>query len=209
MRLARYDAQNLPSRGRVLGTTSDRTRRALVIGATGMLAGVCVHLAEQGWDVLVHGLRAERVEALVRRAPRRIAGFAADYQAASFRRSLEEALGDDPLDLAILWIHGREPELAGGIVDAVARRGCADVVQVFGSAGADPRSEVIEAHREHIANRIGAASCYRTVVLGWRPSTNGTRWLRNQEIARGVIDALSSEERGSVVGIATPWSDRP
>lgn len=50
---------------------------------------------------------------------------------------------------------------------------------------------------------------YREVMLGFVPLGTGSRWLTNEEISDGVIDAVGTDGERSIVGVVEPWELRP
>lgn len=50
---------------------------------------------------------------------------------------------------------------------------------------------------------------YHQVILGFVRQGNRSRWLTDAEISAGVIAALQSDQRDSIVGIVEPWPLRP
>ena len=80
--------------------------------------------------------------------------------------------------------------------------------QVLGSATADP------AHPHRLASAAivadGLVDCrLRQVVLGFRVVGDRSRWLTNDEISAGVLDAVRNDRPLSVIGQVDPWAARP
>lgn len=160
-----------------------------MVGGTGMLAGLVRVLAEEGDDVTVlarRGWRGNRMQG-------RISSLPLDYRQTGM---LELALKHNGLfDRLVAWIHPDAPEALGVLRQAVL----GDVLCVLGSAAADPG----------FPGRVPAAGEPREVILGFVREGTRSRWLTDAEISAGVVRALHSGERRSVVGCLTPWSDRP
>lgn len=176
-------------------------RRALVLGGTGMLAGVTSWLVGQGWHVVVPSRRYSPIacdsfepdtdppEIPERRRPdgqgRPVAGRALWVQAGWERpdelaRSASRALGG-PAELLVAWVHGayRAP-----VLEAVGHLLTPDapVVEVHGDAGVDPlRGLPDPALPEHPTQRV---------VLGYVRDHGSTRWLSHPEIVQGVLAAV-------------------
>ncbi len=154
----------------------DRPGHAVVVGATGMLAGATRSLAGRGHVVTSIARRPAELGPGVVSAP-------LDYRD---RESLEACLAEatrerGPIELALCWIHTEAPE-APGVVAAALAPG-ARLVQVFGT-----RVWPLEAVPVHVA--------YRQVLLG---STSG-RWLTHDEISSGVLAAVDRDGPIAVVG---------
>jgi hypothetical protein len=45
--------------------------------------------------------------------------------------------------------------------------------------------------------------------LGFKIEDNSSRWLTNDEISSGVIEAITNDEEEKIVGIVSPWDKRP
>ncbi len=149
---------------------------ALVVGGTGMLAGLTCGLAAGG----------HRVTSVSRHATRLGEGVtpvAQDYRgteslSAALARAIEER---GPIELAVCWIHIDAPKAPRIVADALAPG--ARLVQVFGT-----RVWPLEDVPLHVA--------YRQVLLG----SFAERWLTHEEISDGVVSAVDADRPLSVVG---------
>lgn len=176
-------------------------RRALVVGGTGMLAGVVEALATRGWSVTVVARGHHRLDAVARLSE--VAACRADYRdLASFESAVRAAL---PVRLVVAWIHSTAPEAPAQLARLVAD---ADrpvpFYHVLGSAaGRAPASS----SATELAGSPGID--YRQVVLGYVREQNTSRWLTHAEIVAGLLEAIDAEAPRSVVGRLEPWSERP
>ncbi len=152
----------------------DQPRHALVVGGTGMLAGVTTALAARGHPVTVI---ARRPAALG------VSQLALDYRdTTALERGLENAVAErGPVELSVLWVHTDGPAAPAAVAEATAPGG--RVVQVFGT-----RIWPLDPVPVHVA--------YRQVLLG----SIGGRWLTNAEISDGVLAAVDADEPVRVVG---------
>ncbi len=176
-------------------------RHALVVGGTGMLQGVTLHLTETFERVTVIARSERRLRALEDVAPGVIHGCALDYTDTDALRNAVDALR--PLDLAVCWIHSVAPDAPYVIAEA----GAPDVyVHVLGSAVADP-SRPDDGRRDRF--EANGDMIYREVILGFVREGGRSRWLTNPEICDGVIAAVEGNLHRSVVGQVEPWSARP
>lgn len=163
---------------------------ALVVGGTGMLRGVSEHLARRG-AVSVVG-RSERVLSMP------VHPIRVDWSdTAALERALRDAVASwGPIRLAVCWIHSTAPEAPFVVARAAADEASpVEYVQVFGSS-ADTEMAPKEEWRRRLSAWPGIR--YRRVILG----RHGDRWLTNEEISAGVIDALSRPE--DVVQVGEP-----
>ena len=156
------------------------TRHTLVVGGTGMLAGLVTALAERGDAVTV-----------VARSPRPLPGGATqlglDYRNTDdLKRGLAEAIRErGPIELAVCWIHTDAPDAPGVVADSVAPGG--RLIQVFGTR-VWPLASVPE------------GLTYAQVLLGGIRERDGLRWLRDEEISTGVLAAVDSARPVVTVG---------
>lgn len=181
---------------------------ALVIGGTGMLRGVCLHLARAGAIVSVVARRHARLARLATDAPAgRINPVPADYgdaeELAARIRSAAAAHG--AIDTAVCWIHSSAPGALRLVADLIGDdRRPPRLFHVLGSADAEPGRQ----HQSAGLECLGEIR-YRRVVLGFMRDASRSRWLTHDEIADGIIDAVERDTRDTVVGVIAPWSDRP
>lgn len=156
------------------------TRHTLVVGGTGMLAGLVAALAEREGEVTVIARRERAV-------PSGVVQLALDYRnTVELRRGLAGAIRErGPIGLAVCWIHTDAPEAPGVVAESVAPGG--RLVQVFGTR-VWPLSSVPDGVE------------YAQVLLGGIREGSGSRWLTNEEISTGVLAAVDAGEAVAVVG---------
>ncbi len=155
------------------------TRRALVIGGTGMLAGCAAALVADGWHVVLPSRRYAPIPDTPTegKALWVEANWAAPKELAT---RAGRALGG-PADLLVAWVHGTaRPSVLRAVAPLLAEN--APVVEVHGSASANPvdgcPDPIIDDHPT------------QQVVLGYVMKHGRTRWLTHGEIAEGVLDAV-------------------
>ena len=178
-------------------------RHALIVGGSGMLAGLARTLLRSVSTVSV----LARDEARIRAIAPGIHALSCDY---NDEAALVAALAADretcgAPDLLVAWIHGRAPSLRRRPAEQVARGG--RFVQVLGSAHGDP------AHPERLEEMAQTASGlplhYQAVVLGFVVKGHAARWNSNAEISQGVGAIIESGAAKGVVGTLSPWALRP
>jgi hypothetical protein len=170
------------------------TRRALVLGGTGMLSGVAVSLLDDGWHVV---LPSRRRHASVGDAA---AWVRADWtEPIVLAAAAAEALGG-PADLLVAWVHR---EVRVSVIRAVAGllADGAPVVEVHGSASANPLGgcpdPVLPDHPT------------QQVVLGYVRHAGRTRWLTHDETSAGVLDAVHRALGGRASNVHQVGEFRP
>jgi hypothetical protein len=158
---------------------------ALVVGGSGMLAGLCVSLAAAGREVTVVGRDPGKLDRIARRDPR-IHPLSVDYEdVPAFTDALHDVVAErGPITLAVCWIRSWAPQSLLAAADAVAPGG--RLFHVLGSQRSDV-TEAIEALRRREDLR------YRQVQLGEVVSGESRRWLSNDEIADGVAAAVEAD----------------
>jgi molybdopterin-guanine dinucleotide biosynthesis protein A len=152
----------------------ERPGHVVVVGGTGMLAGLTGELASRGHRVTVVARRSSALPA---------AKLTLDYRDTdALRAGLTEARAEHgPIELAVLWVHTDGPEAPAVVAAATAPGG--RVVQVFGT-----RVWPLDPVPVHVA--------YRQVLLG----SAGGRSLTHEEISDGTLAAVDADLPVRVVG---------
>lgn len=171
----------------------ERPGHALVVGGTGMLAGATRALAARGHVVTSLSRRGTTPDAgdpCNRLLQGEIAPVAVDYRDS---RALAEELDRSraergPIELAVCWIHTDAPGAPHVVAEALAPG--ARLFQVFGT-----RVWPIENVPLHVA--------YRQVLLG----SVGGRWLTNDEISEGTLEAIDADLPVRIIGSRDDVSD--
>lgn len=176
----------------------------LVVGGTGMLAGLVEALAGDGGRLSLVARRAS-AHGLSGRA------FDCDYHdEAAFTAALDAAVaGQGPVDLAVAWFRTLRLAAPRRLAERVGTPGAPGrLFQVLGSGVADPARPDRLRFAAEVAG--GLPDCrLRQVVLGFRVESGGARWLTDAEISGGVLRAVREDLPFSVVGQVEPWSRRP
>jgi hypothetical protein len=184
---------------------------ALVVGGTGMLAGVVRGLVRAGCRTAVVARNASRITGVVAgtRDPERVLAVPADYtRPDSLKVALDAALmSGERFATAVLWVHRPHRPVVREVVSGLLAAD-ALLVDVLGSAALDPSRERPPAPPSLPESGV----TYRQVVLGFTEGQGGSRWSTHQEISDGVLAAVADGDRGPatrVVGRVEPWADRP
>ena len=179
---------------------------ALVVGGTGMLADVSLWLVKEGYHVSVVARSRERMEQLIRRAPdiHQITPLYVDYrEGKKLREKIRQTVKENgEIDRAVLWIHSVAKDAFPIIVDEVSKAGKRwELFHILGSS----------ANLEEIREKIPPDDrySYHQIQLGFVQEPSHSRWLTNQEIAQGVIQALQEKKPVKIIGVLTPWEKRP
>lgn len=180
------------------------SKKALVVGGTGMLADVVRWLVGEGYHVAVVGRRCEQFERLQDglSQPSQVEFIQLDYHQ---KDELEQAVQSlllriGQLDLVISWIHLTAPEALETIQMALSpQKQDWRLFQVCGSG----------AWKKPPQTKQMANCLFRRIILGFIFEGTSARWLSNQEIAKGVTDAIRTDHPLTIVGVVEPWEKRP
>ncbi len=187
----------------------------LIVGGTGMLQGLALHLLSKGNTLTVLARSKQSLDHLLDQAddlPGALLTLQQDYRDdEGLKDALQQALEiHGPMTKAVCWIHSTAPNALQIVAEAVAFPGmplhphACDLLHILGSANADPsktKDSPTFAHLEGLT--------YRTATLGFVKEPTGSRWLTHDEIWRGTARALTSTKKHSIIGTVRPWSARP
>lgn len=180
-------------------------KHALVVGGTGMLAEVCLWLVKQDYHVSVIGRNTEKVKRLIEKTENgKITPLLVDYKDVNLLGGLlKKTIHDNgAFTLVVAWVHtGGELGLAK-MVETVAET--SEAWRLYHILGSRAKLDQIRK-----AIKIPSSCSYHQVQLGFKVEKGQGRWLTNQEIAAGVIEALEHELPVSYVGVLEPEEMRP
>lgn len=111
------------------------------------------------------------------------------------------------IDLVVSWIHSSAPLAPNIIAEKLNSYGNQfRFFDILGSSYADPAKNIAERETKLSDNEN---ILYRKIILGFAIENNNSRWLTNDEISSGVIEAIKADKEESVVGVISPWNLRP
>jgi hypothetical protein len=173
----------------------------LVVGGTGMLAGLIEALAGDGGRL---SLLSRHASSFGRPG---VTAYDVDYyDEASFAVALKAA---GPVDLAVAWFHEVKIAAARKLAERIGLPGRPGrLFQVLGSATGDPARPDRLATAAEVVDHLPHCQL-RQIVLGFKVDGGQSRWLTDAEISADVLDAVRSDRLNSVVGQVSPWSARP
>lgn len=180
-------------------------KNALVIGGTGMLSDVCTWLVDQNYHVSVIGRDSEKMNRLIEKTDKeKITSLLVDYKKIDQLDGIlkQTIIENAPFTLVVAWVHtGGEKGLAK-IMETVGETSETwELYHVLGS-----RVKLAEVKRDLYIPR----SCYYfQVQLGFKLEESRGRWLKNHEIAQGVIEAIQRKAPTTLVGVLEPAEMRP
>jgi len=178
---------------------------ALIVGGTGMLSGVTEFLS-QNYDTVSAICRDKsRINSNFKNINPLILDYSYyKYLSKSLQSGVEE-FGN--IDLVISWIHSSAPLAPIIIADKINSYNTPfRFFDILGSAYANP--SVDNSERESKFKELKKL-LYRKIILGFKIENNISRWLTNDEISSGVIEAVRNDKIETIIGTVTPWELRP
>jgi len=172
---------------------------ALIIGGTGMLAEVCLHLAREGYSVSVIGRTLSKYKRLkVESPPNSIFPLIADYDTDDVYEEINKAILERGMfNLIISWT----PNYS--VLERICEMNSRDTpFRLFHVKGS-------RRYFEDEPIRIPSQCNYRKVYLGFVMEDSGSRWLTHEEISCGVIKQIKSDEEIGIIGQIKPYEARP
>ena len=166
-----------------------KTNLALVIGGTGMLAEVVRELSSIYGVVGVVGRTQDKLNSLSEFSPN-IFPMKSDYsEIENFEESLKAFTANyEKPSLIVSWVHSSSPD-----VPILVSKYCEyDFYDIVGSSGRE--SSHISRIREQKIVALGLN--YHRVILG----TLDGRWLTNEDISTGVLQAIKIQSPEFLVG---------
>lgn len=171
----------------------------VVVGGSGMLAGLCLSLTERGYRISVVCRSRTKFERNVsEKTSHAIEPVYVDYR--NDHKLAEEIAAAEtvsgPIVGTVAWIHPEQSKSAPGVV---AKRTQKSFFAVLGST--DGRWDAAEPVVASIRSSNPALSVH-TVALGHVrvPILGTARWLTNKEISDGVLAAFDEAKPHYVVG---------
>lgn len=187
----------------------------LVVGGTGMLRKVCLHMCKSNQTVTVIARNQKRLKSLKFESEHFkgiINPITLDYKiSGELSEKINNAIDKfGPVSTAVSWIHTSvAPDTVRIIAESINkknRRRLCKFYWLLSSATADPSVEKKDTTKE-FADLKNIS--FHTVLLGFKIENGHSRWLTDDEICRGVIDAIEEDQMSSVIGTVEPWDKRP
>lgn len=185
--------------------TESEFEHALVLGGTGMLQDVSLDIARRSREITSVARTHDSLETLDALIDPRVTHhqLALNWdEPDAYLETIESHLvGTSPPELVVAWIH--DTDVALRLTSLVST---STFFHIIGSGSSVP-AEIATRFHEQFAPH--ASIDYAQVILGFRRGAEGSRWLTDEEISSGVLEAIDREHHVHVVGTIEPWSDRP
>ncbi len=178
-------------------------KHALVIGGTGMLAKATRHVIANSDHVSIFGRSYLRLNGFIKnKNTSRIHG---DYHKEDeFIEKLNKQIAQYGMpDLFLCWMHSSGKEVFERIMRLLDESPNTEIYHVLGSAHYDPSNISKEWYKPCPNTK------YRKIILGFKIDQGLSRWLFQEEISDGTIEAIETKVDEYVVGQIEPWDMRP
>ncbi|MFJ7733697.1 short-chain dehydrogenase [Lysinibacillus sp. NPDC097231] len=181
-------------------------KHCLIIGGTGMLKDVSLWLIKQRYHVSVIGRQQEKMQVLMNNADNisQLTPLIVDYTNYSrFTTALiESQQTNGSFDCIIAWIHGSDKRVWESLIQATPNTKNVILYHIKGSSS--------YLQDDQTRNFMPTNIIYHEVKLGFVvEANNSSRWLTNDEIAQGIIEAINQGLTEKHVGVFEPWNLRP
>lgn len=180
---------------------------ALVIGGTGMLSAASLWLADRSGKVSIIARNEAKMRSLLTKANPNasITPLLIDYKdSAALKATIRACIRTNgPIDLAIAWIHSDSNNALDIISQEIEQESPSwKLYHILGS------SSNLNQFKEAAVKSFPYCQ-YRQIQLGFILDKDDSRWLTNQEISEGVMDAVAYDREVKVIGTLEPWDKRP
>lgn len=181
-------------------------KHALVVGGTGMLQNVSLWLLENGYHVSVIARNPRRMENLLTKTSRKrhvtplLVDYANNHELQNKLKNTIQQNGS--IDIVVAWIHSYAKEALSTITAEISRN--QNEYELFHVLGSATKLEAIKKKAAVPDNCL-----YYQVRLGFVLDGTYSRWLTNQEISSGVIEAIQEKKDVFTIGVVEPWEKRP
>ena len=185
---------------------------ALVIGGTGMLKDVTLHLLKEFDKVSViarnesgfGNLKKEAREYSLRLKPLQVDYTDYEILKSLLIKSIKE-FGE--ISLVVSWIHSTAPKALYIIADLMNQTSSkCELYEVLGSSYANPQYHSNNRNKDF--EKFENIN-YHKIILGFVLEGGKSRWLTNSEISGGIIKVIEKTSASSIIGVVEPWSSRP
>lgn len=181
-------------------------KHTLIVGGTGMLSNVSLWLIDNDYHVSIIARNPERMDNLINKvvSKDRVTPLLVNYTNGNhLQEKIKYTINKNGrIDTVVAWIHSGAVDALPIIVNEVSNHKHEwELFHVLGSS----------ANLEKIKSKVTLPdTCiYHQVQLGFMMEGTRSRWLTNQEISDGVIEAIKNKNEVLTIGQIDPWENRP
>jgi|SRR5690625_1645774 len=179
----------------------------LVFGGTGMLSKATAWIVEHATQTTVFGRNFKRLLQIKKNSSgNKLEVRELDYTNIS-------ALKDEikysftqygPIDMVVSWIHGTAPEAIPTIKQQISQLQNKHWTFLHVKGSSSNLDSIVSKEKTH-----SEQYSIKEVRLGFIYNDTFSRWLTNEEISNGVIQAIKNEKQITTIGTLYPWEKRP
>ena len=181
--------------------------RALLLGATGMLAAAARHAAMRADECVLVSRGADAFSFGSTALDEKLTRLPLSYE--DEPALLDQLAGHAPFDLALTWIRPRA-ELLRAALDALVAPGGL-LVEAMGSrsilTGSNGEPSIAALRSDAFAQQSDIT--YAQVILGFVRENGASRWLNHEEISAAAIAQMEMPLPRRIAGTLEPWDERP
>ncbi|WP_027963695.1 short-chain dehydrogenase [Halalkalibacillus halophilus] len=179
-------------------------KHVLIIGGSGMLKEASRWLTTRAEHTSIIGRKRKKLEKVLNGDVQAEAAtlISVDYRdSEELKRHIQQAINEHgPIDVVVAWIHSSAPD-ALEVVDGVVSKSVStyELYHIKGSTKQIPKEKP----------KISEQAVYHQIILGFILENEDSRWLNHIEISKGVISAIETKQKVTIVGTIEPWEKRP
>lgn len=178
-------------------------KHTLIIGGTGMLAKATRYLINESDQVTILGRSRLRLNTFINFSHVNL--LHGDYSKADqFLSQIQKQIDKHGVpDLFLCWMHSSGRNVFKQIIELLDVQPQTKVFHVLGSTSYDPNNQSKEWYQPN------SHTVYRKVILGFKIDQGLSRWLFQEEISDGTIEAINSDSEEFIIGLIEPWDMHP
>jgi len=180
----------------------------LVIGGTGMLQAACSHFIQQENRLTIIGRNETRLQYFKNEfSNKNVLLINVDYtNTENFLNQIQADIDKNGVYHSIIcWMHQSGEQTLKALIQLLKNQNAA--IKFYHLLGSYSSQQPEETYIKEVKNfdQIN----YMKIVLGYKRENNYSRWLSNQEISEGTIEAVTKQQPVFIIGQIEPWEQRP
>ena len=178
-------------------------KHTLVIGGTGMLAKATKYLIANSEHVSILGRSRLRLNAFIKND--NVSILHGDYRnEEKFLDLIKKQVEKHGMpNIFLCWMHSSGKNVFKQIIHILDKPPMTEIYHVLGSSSYDPSNSEKEWYQP------SPKTNYNKVILGFKIDQGLSRWLFQEEISDGTIEAIQTQSKEFLIGQIEPWDMRP